>query len=192
MSDLIRQIFRDMEVNFGDDGAGSYPSLFATHLPFQIDASLGFVVALPVAARDLAVWDVTRDRFVNEPGCYRLLAGRSSRDVPLSADVDVHGEPVPPRTALGDGVRAVDFDDADGIQIPERTREKGAAVQVPPRAAAGWVVLRSVDAPASGGRHSWSEVSVEPGPAWDRLTAGIVDVRLLLNGAVRVGELLLT
>lgn len=120
-----------MEVNFGDDGAGSYPSLFATHLPFQIDASLGFVVALPVAARDLAVWDVTRDRFVNEPGCYRLLAGRSSRDVPLSADVDVHGEPVPPRTALGDGVRAVDFDDADGIQIPERTREKGAAVQVP-------------------------------------------------------------
>jgi len=188
------------------------------------------VVTVPVAARDLAVWDVTRDRFVTEPGRYRVLAGRSCLDLPLSADLDVHGEPVPPRAALGRAVRAVDFDEADHIQIAERTREMGEAVQVAAPASAGWVVLRDVDArgathgiltlartrsglahvtvevpgtrgawltaatahaPTLGGRHSWNDVAVEPGPAWDRLTTGVVDVRLVLAGAVRVGELLL-
>jgi beta-glucosidase len=119
---------------------------------------------------------------------------------------------------------------ADHIQIAERTREMGEAVQVAAPASAGWVVLRDVDArgaahgiltlartrsgpahvtvkvpgtrgawltaatahaPTLGGRHSWNDVAVEPGPAWDRLTTGVVDVRLVLAGAVRVGELLL-
>ena len=57
------------------------------------------VVTLPVRARDLAVWDVTRHRFVAEPGHYRVLAGRSSADLPLVAHLQVHGEPVPPRGA---------------------------------------------------------------------------------------------
>ena len=136
-----------------------------------------------------------------------------------------------PRAALGSVLRAVNFDAAERIQIAERTRETGEAIQVARRASAGWAVLRSVDArgatrcvltlartrggpaqvtvevpgsdgawlvaataqaPAPGERHGWSDVTAEPGPAWDRLTAGVVDVRLALNGAVRVGELLLT
>ena len=201
------------------------------HARVALEPGASCVVTLPVVARDLAVWDVTRDRFVTEPGRYRVLAGRSCVDLPLRADLDVHGEPVPPRVALGRALRAVDFDEADRIQIAERTRESGEAVQVAERASAGWVVLRDVDArgaahglltlartrggpaqarievlgahgawltaaiadtPTSGGRYDWSDVAVEPGPAWGRLTAGVVDVRLMLHGAVRVGELLLT
>jgi beta-glucosidase len=189
------------------------------------------VVSLPVSARDLAVWDVTRDRFVAEPGRYRVLAGRSSADLPLEAGLEVRGEPVPPRAALGRALRAVDFDDADRIEIAERTRESGEAIQVAAQASSGWVVLREVDAraaahgsltlarthdgpakvrievpdafgtwrtaataqaPVVGERHTWNDVVVEPGPAWARLAEGIVDVRLMLSGAVRVGELRLT
>lgn len=189
------------------------------------------VVTLPVRARDLAIWDVTRHRFVAEPGDYRVLAGRSSADLPLVAHLEVRGEPVPPRAALGHALRAVDFDDADGIEIAERTADAGDAVQVAARASSGWVVLRDVDArgaargtvtlarthdgpaqlrvevpdahgtwrtaatadaPTRGGRHAWTAVALEPGPAWDRLTAGVLDVRLVLTGAVRVGELHLT
>jgi beta-glucosidase len=189
------------------------------------------VVNLSVSARDLAVWDVTRGRFVAEPGRYRVLAGRSSADLPLEAGLEVRGEPVPPRAALGRALRAVDFDDADGIEIAERTRQSGEAIQVAARSGSGWVVLREVDAraaahgsltlarthpgpaqvrievadafdtwltaataqaPIAGERHTWNEVAVEPGPAWAQLAEGIVDVRLVLYGAVRVGELRLT
>ena len=201
------------------------------HARVVLEPGASAVVALPVSARDLAVWDVTRGRFVAEPGRYRVLAGRSSADLPLRADLEVHGEPVPPRAALGRALRAVDFDDADRIEIAERTRESGEAVQVAAGASSGWVLLRDVDAraaahgtltlarthggpaqvrveipgahgtwltaataqvPTLGERHTWSDVAVERGPAWDRLTAGIVDVRLVLCGAVRVGELRLT
>jgi beta-glucosidase len=188
-------------------------------------------VTLPVGARDLAVWDVTRHRFVAEPGHYRVLAGRSSADLPLVGHLEVLGEAVPPRAALGRVLRAVDFDDADAVEIAERTLDAGDAVQVAARASRGWVLLRDVDGagvahgavtlarthdgpaqvelevgdahggwltaatadvPATGGRHTWTGVAIEPGPAWDRLTAGVVDVRLVLTGAVRVGELYLT
>jgi beta-glucosidase len=202
-----------------------------SHARIILEPGASTVVALGVSVRDLAVWDVTRGRFATEPGRYRVLAGRSSADLPLEADLEVRGEPVPPRAALGRALRAVDFDDAHRIEIAERTRESGEAVQVAAHASSGWVVLREVDArgaahgsltlartrggpaqvrievpgthgtwltaataqaPTMGERHHWSDVAVEPGPAWHRLTAGIVDVRLVLSGPVRVGELRLT
>ncbi|HEY5247616.1 MAG TPA: fibronectin type III-like domain-contianing protein, partial [Dermatophilaceae bacterium] len=188
------------------------------------------VVSLPVTAGDLGVWDVTRDLFVTEPGSYGVHAGRSCTDLPLRADLEILGEPVPPRAARGRAQRAADFDDAQDIEIAERTRETGDAVQVAARASVGWVVLRNVDArgatrgiltlartrggpahvrvevtgahggwvsaataqaPTAGGRHDWSEVAIQPGPSWERLFADVVDVRLVLDGAVRVGELFL-
>lgn len=201
------------------------------HARVDLAPGASSVVNLSVSARDLAVWDVTRSRFVTEPGRYRVLAGRSSADLPLEAGLEVRGEPVPPRAALGRALRAVDFDDADGIEIAERTRQSGEAVQVAAGTRSGWVVLREVDAraavqgsltlarthpglaqvrievadafgtwltaataqaPISGERHTWNEVAVEAGPAWSRLAEGIVDVRLVLSGAVRIGELRLT
>jgi beta-glucosidase len=201
------------------------------HARVVLEPGASAVVSLPVHARDLAVWDVTRHRFVAEPGSYRVLAGRSSADLPLIAHLQVHGEPVPPRAALGGAMRAVDFDDAHDIEIAERTSERGDAVQVAARASSGWVVLRDVDArgathgtvtvartqegparlrveirdargtwltaavadaPTAGGRHSWTEMAVERRPAWSRLGTEVSDVRLVLTGAVRVGELRLT
>ncbi|HEY8720272.1 MAG TPA: glycoside hydrolase family 3 C-terminal domain-containing protein [Pengzhenrongella sp.] len=201
------------------------------HARVDLEPGASAVVTLPVRAADLSIWDVTRDRFVTEPGRYGVLAGRSSADLPLRGDLEVHGEAVPPRAALGRALRAVDFDDAGAIEIAERTREEGDAVQVAARATSGWVVLRDVDAsgaragtlalartrggnahvrvevagapgtwltaatadaPSTGGRHTWSDVTLEPGPAWERLGTGVVDVRLVLSGAVRVGELRLT
>ena len=61
-----------------------------------------------------------------------------------------------------------------------------------PSAHGTWLTAATAHVPTLGERHTWSDVAVEPGPAWDRLTAGIVDVRLVLCGAVRVGELRLT
>ena len=57
------------------------------------------VVELPVPSDAFAVWDVTRGRFVVEPGRYELHAGRSSADLPLVLSVDVGGDAVPPRAA---------------------------------------------------------------------------------------------
>jgi len=80
-----------------------------------------------------------------------------------------------------------------GMLTLARTRCGPAQVRIEVSDAHGaWLTAAIADVPTSGGRHDWSDVAVEPGPAWDRLTAGVVDVRLLLDGAVRVGELLLT
>ncbi|WP_063741516.1 beta-glucosidase family protein [Saccharothrix syringae] len=69
-------------------------------------------VELPV--ENLWHWDVAAGRRVVAAGRYELLVGSSSRDVRARLVVDVPGERVGPRSGV---LRAVDFDDCDGVRL---------------------------------------------------------------------------
>ncbi|KQR07731.1 glycoside hydrolase family 3 C-terminal domain-containing protein [Cellulomonas sp. Leaf334] len=173
------------------------------------------VVALDVAADAFAVWDVTRGRFVVEPGRYELHAGPSSADLPLVIPVDVPGEPVPARS-LDAWVRAIDHDDREDVTFAEHTRETGDALEVTRGRRSGWVLFRAVDLTGVGhveltvARGGSVRVEVRDGRGWRLLgTAsapsggrydwssvelpvaadGVHDVRLVLVGEIRLGSL---
>lgn len=121
-------------------------------------------VELDVPVDRCAVWDVTRGRYVVEPGRYELLAGPSSGDLPLRADLHVDGPAVPPRAALGTPLRLVDHDAYRGTVIVERTRDEGEAIEVAPGAGSGWVELHDVSA-AGAVAGTLSLARTRPGPA---------------------------
>ncbi|MEV3922015.1 fibronectin type III-like domain-contianing protein [Actinomadura coerulea] len=52
---------------------------------------------LRLNASDLAVWDVTRDRWTVEKSVHDLLVGSSSTDIRQRAVLDVRGETIPAR-----------------------------------------------------------------------------------------------
>ncbi|MFT4029208.1 MAG: glycoside hydrolase family 3 C-terminal domain-containing protein [Protaetiibacter sp.] len=64
----------------------------------ELGAGESRTVELRIEGRDLAYWDVALDRFVVEPGGYRVSVGSSSRELHLSDEVELAGEEV--RTPL--------------------------------------------------------------------------------------------
>ncbi|GGP94482.1 glycoside hydrolase family 3 protein [Streptosporangium pseudovulgare] len=96
---------------------------------------------LPV--RDLAFWDVTRNRFVVEDAPHRAMVGRSARDIRLCASFHVAGERIPPREALAGPIRAVDHDEYDAVAFVDADRVSGDAVRS--TAAGAWISFRSTD-----------------------------------------------
>lgn len=69
-------------------------------------------VTIDAKLSDLAIWDVSRSRFVVEPGAYTITAGRSSADADqlVSGTITVNGDPIPARD-LGKTTPAYNFDD---------------------------------------------------------------------------------
>ncbi|MFB6611465.1 glycoside hydrolase family 3 C-terminal domain-containing protein [Agromyces sp. NPDC056379] len=59
-----------------------------------LDAGESRQVEIAVRGEDLAYWDIRVDRWVVEPGAYSVEVGASSRDIRLSAVVEVEGEKV--------------------------------------------------------------------------------------------------
>ncbi len=129
-------------------------------------------VALRVPVARLATWDVTRARFVVEPGRFDLGIGPSAANLPLHVAVEVHGEPVPPRTLVGRAVRLADGDDLADVELTAHTRERGTAVQVARGRTRGSVVLRTCDVAGAAGLRA-VVARTRPGPA--RLSLAVRD-----------------
>lgn len=83
-------------------------------------------VTLKIRTSDLELWDVTRDRFVLEPGVYSFAAGGSSSDLRLHTELTVSGEPIPGRR-LDQFVQADRYDDYENVLLTE-CEEGGSAV----------------------------------------------------------------
>lgn len=93
-------------------------------------------VTLTLKARDLKVWDVTRDRYVVESGLYQVRIGHDADNIALSAPLSVHGETIPPRD-LTTTTQAQNFDDYKGVTLTDRSKADGTSVQS--TAAGDWI-----------------------------------------------------
>ncbi|EFM10412.1 Beta-glucosidase [Paenibacillus curdlanolyticus YK9] len=98
-------------------------------------------VAFTVPATELAIWDVTRDRYAVESGEYTLLLGSSSEDIRTSATVQVNGETIPPRS-LSAQTKAENYDDYEGVFLGE-SKEGYACVEL--SAGSGWIAFRDAE-----------------------------------------------
>ncbi|KQN97815.1 glycoside hydrolase family 3 C-terminal domain-containing protein [Paenibacillus sp. Leaf72] len=122
-------------------------------------------VQIAISAAELSMWDVTRDRFCLESGVYSLMAGSSSSDIRLTAELSIEGESIPPR-ALMQLTRAENYDDYSGVLLDE-SKESGTCVRLADASNAGWIRLADVQwsaAPAA------IEARVSGGPAGGTLT----------------------
>ncbi|WP_249670815.1 glycoside hydrolase family 3 C-terminal domain-containing protein [Cellulomonas wangleii] len=123
----------------------AYPHRVVAHTRVVVPPGGTAVATLHVAVADLAVWDVTRDRWVVEPGRYVLTAAPSSAHDGPRADLWVAGDPVPPRDLRTRPARAVDADALAGVDPADLTPTTGTCVQVRRGHPAGSVLLRDCD-----------------------------------------------
>lgn len=98
-------------------------------------------VSFTLPLSELAMWDVTRDRFVLEHGSFKVMAGSSSANLPLNASLEVAGEAIPPRN-LKQAFKAVNYDDYEGVLIGE-CREGGSATEV--KEQTGWIAFKDAE-----------------------------------------------
>ncbi|GAA5060371.1 beta-glucosidase [Thermocatellispora tengchongensis] len=109
----------------------------------RLDPGESRTVTIEIDLADLAFWDVTRGRFVVEDAPHKLMAGRSARDIRLSAPFHVPGERIPPRDPYARPLAAADNDEYDGVALVDAAKERGDAVRA--EAAGSWIGFREVD-----------------------------------------------
>jgi beta-glucosidase len=112
-------------------------------------------VTVKAKLSDLAIWDVSGNRFFVEPGTYTVAAGRSSADADqlASGSITVTGDVIPPRD-LGRITPAYNFDDysftdqtSSGLRadiVPTSVQEDDS-YGILARKAGGWVKYADVD-----------------------------------------------
>jgi len=122
-----------------------YPHRVVAHARVVVPPGGTTVATLRVPVADLAVWDVTRDRWVVEPGRYVLTAAPSSAHDGRRAELWVAGEPVPPRDLRTRAARAVDADALTGVDPADLAPATGTCVQVRRGRPSGSVLLRGCD-----------------------------------------------
>jgi beta-glucosidase len=84
-------------------------------------------VSFQVKAKDLAFWDVTRNKWAVESSVQDVQVGSSSADIKARTSVAVRGEVIPARD-LSKPTAATDFDDYSGIEIVDAAKVRGDAV----------------------------------------------------------------
>ncbi|GAA4201130.1 glycoside hydrolase family 3 protein [Microbispora amethystogenes] len=175
-------------------------------------------VTMTVKKADLALWDVTRNKWTVENATHDILVGSSSEAVRQRSTINVRGEDIPHRD-LSTTTRAIDFDDYSGVHLVDETKVRGDAVA---GADGGWIAFRDVQlrkpakvtvgvAAAAGGKievrlgsPNGTKVATIPVAAtggvyqWAAATApvsganGVKDVYLVFTGDVRVKDLTLS
>ncbi|WP_169950737.1 glycoside hydrolase family 3 protein [Microbispora sp. H11081] len=175
-------------------------------------------VVFTVEKSDLALWDVTRNKWAVENATHDVLVGSSSADIRQRATINVQGENIPHRD-LSKTTRAADFDDYAGIHLVDETKERGDAVA---GADGGWIAFEDVQlrhsrkvtagvASAGGGTievrlgsPTGARAATIPvaatGGIYDWATAsaplsganGVKDVYLVFTGDVRIRDLTLS
>jgi beta-glucosidase len=106
-------------------------------------------VAFTLRAEDLALWDVTREKWTVESGVYDLMLGRSSADIPLQASITIDGETISNRN-LSRSTRAENYDGYAGVRLVDESKASGNAVGAVD--SGGWIVFRGADFPAEANR----------------------------------------
>ncbi|GAA2898671.1 beta-glucosidase [Actinoplanes cyaneus] len=84
-------------------------------------------VTFTLTPRDLAHWDVTRQKWVTETAVHDVLIGSSSADIRQRASLRVRSETIPARE-LSRTTRAETFDDYAGATLVDETKASGTAV----------------------------------------------------------------
>ncbi|MEJ8302457.1 glycoside hydrolase family 3 C-terminal domain-containing protein [Saccharibacillus sacchari] len=144
----------------------------------RVPAGQSVTVSFELPVRELAFWDVSRDRFCVESGVYTLLIGSSSADIRVQTAVTVVGELVPPRN-LYQTTRAENFDDYEQVLLDEGEREATAAAPVHSDIP-GELIFRNVD--VSQGVSGW-KLRVRSGES-----AGRIELRLDGSEGERIGS----
>lgn len=98
-------------------------------------------VTFTVPAIELAIWDVTREKYAVESGEYTLLVGSTSDDIRTSAVVRINGETIPSRN-LSVQTKAENFDDYEGTFLGE-SKEGFAAVEL--SGDSGWIAFKDAE-----------------------------------------------
>ncbi|GAA2884581.1 glycoside hydrolase family 3 protein [Streptosporangium fragile] len=111
--------------------------------------------------RELAFWDVTRNRFVVEDAPHKIMIGRSSRDIRLCAPFHVDGEEIPPRAAFAGPIAAADHDEYDSVAFADASRVAGDAVRS--TAEGAWILFRSLDLGSGAASCAVTATSAEGG-----------------------------
>lgn len=114
-----------------------------------IDSGESVRVEFRVAAEELAMWDVTRDRFVLESGVYGFMAGSSSADIRAVASVELVGGTEIPQRDLSVTTRAENYDDYESILL-EENKEGGTCVMTRD-GGAGWLQYNDIAPMATAG-----------------------------------------
>lgn len=122
----------------------------------HVEAGATIKVSFTLPVQELAIWDVTRDRYVVEAGTYSIMVGKSSSDIQLVADLSVDGETIPPRN-LAAATRAENYDAYAGVDLDE-SKEGGTAVRV--TGEQGWIAFKDADL-GSGAAAFEARVSAE-------------------------------
>ncbi|NMO97571.1 glycoside hydrolase family 3 protein [Paenibacillus lemnae] len=107
----------------------------------HLNAGESQTVTFELKADDLAIWDVTRERYCIESGTYTLMAGPSSATAAQTTELQVLGETIPPRLLSGP-VRAVNYDDYSGVFVDE-CREGGESIRL--AGDSGWISFHDAE-----------------------------------------------
>ncbi|MFC4532005.1 glycoside hydrolase family 3 C-terminal domain-containing protein [Sphaerisporangium dianthi] len=99
-------------------------------------------VTLSFKAAELALWDVTRNKWAVEKAPHDVMVASSASAVRQRTTLDVLGEKIPHRD-LFTATRAADFDDYAGVELVDETKASGDAVG---RTGAGdWIAFKDAD-----------------------------------------------